>query len=287
MPDLPETRILWPTGSWPSFSADGETIFFSADLDGTGAWRIATLPAAGGGEPEPVTPAGVDARRPAVSWRTGDLAYNHDGGTIHVQPAGAGASAPFLATETGAWKLYHPCWWPDGRRLAVVGFREGSDGREGVVYRLDPQALRPLEALTRFPEVCAGRPTVSPDGNRFVFAGNAGGCAQNANQLWLLEPPAPPRRLEPGAPERSPGRSPRFSPDGRWIAFISTRPEVPRRGGPTALWVIPAEGGEAVRLSETTHRPLTVAWSPDQTRIAFGGHSLALLEVPAWLHRRR
>src|SRR5579884_2793269 len=52
--------------------------------------------------------------------------------------------------------------------------------------------------------------------------------------------------------------SPRWSPDGRWLAFLSDRD-----GGHAQLYVLPMAGGEARRL---TSQPLGVgepAWSPD------------------------
>src|SRR5690606_14043233 len=58
---------------------------------------------------------------------------------------------------------------------------------------------------------------------------------------------------------------PRFSPDGRRLAFL-------RRAETTELWVVPADGGAERRLTDTTAFPLGVSapyWSPDARRIAF------------------
>ena len=62
--------------------------------------------------------------------------------------------------------------------------------------------------------------------------------------------------------------APRWSPDGRWLAFLAERGE-----GPPQLWLIPADGGEARRL---THLPLGAGvpvWSPDGTRLAFAART--------------
>lgn len=51
---------------------------------------------------------------------------------------------------------------------------------------------------------------------------------------------------------------PSWSPDGRWIAFSM-------RGH---IWKVPAEGGEAVALTEGPAYHFEPAWSPDGGRVA-------------------
>ena len=67
---------------------------------------------------------------------------------------------------------------------------------------------------------------------------------------------------------------PAFSPDGRWIAFVSTRqsrhplayhaPRLPLMGGD--VWVMPALGGVPRRIVEDGNFP---AWSPDGRNVYF------------------
>ena len=54
-----------------------------------------------------------------------------------------------------------------------------------------------------------------------------------------------------------------FSPDGKMIAFASTR------GGNTNIWIKQTGGGEPVQLTKDERLPLNPIWSPDGREIAF------------------
>ena len=84
---------------------------------------------------------------------------------------------------------------------------------------------------------------------------------QDRSSLWLVDGSADKARaLEAGEPD---ARSPLFSPDGRRIAFLSTRhrpkgwtptPPVPPESDPaTDLWVISADGGDAYLCKLANH----------------------------------
>src|SRR5207302_4452308 len=78
---------------------------------------------------------------------------------------------------------------------------------------------------------------------------------------WLVnEDGANPRRLTV-----HPARDihPRFSPDGKWIAFSSNR------YGNYDVFIIPAEGGEAKRLTYHSAPDTVVGWSRDSRRVIF------------------
>jgi tricorn protease len=75
--------------------------------------------------------------------------------------------------------------------------------------------------------------------------------------------------------------NPKFSPDGRWIAFSSNR------YGNNDVFVIPAAGGEAKQLTFHSGGDVVVGWSRDSKRVLFSsargrvfGGTPNLLEVP-------
>jgi len=60
-------------------------------------------------------------------------------------------------------------------------------------------------------------------------------------------------------------RSPRWSPDGKRIAFLMARGEKAE----TQVWVIPSDGGEAVPVTDSETSVLAFRWHPSGSRIAY------------------
>lgn len=113
----------------------------------------------------------------------------------------------------------------------------------------------------------AGEPTLSPDGRVAVVPVTRMDLDEDEyrTQLWLAptDGGSPPRRLTHGHSDNSP----RFSPDGRWLAFLRAEKE-----GKPQLHVLPMEGGDARPVTTKDHHPIGAGapvWSPDSTRIAY------------------
>jgi dipeptidyl aminopeptidase/acylaminoacyl peptidase len=67
---------------------------------------------------------------------------------------------------------------------------------------------------------------------------------------------------------------PQWSPDGTRIAFVSNRTGKESDGdGNSDVWVIPAVGGEPVRISDHADSDNSPRWSPDGKTIAFIGQN--------------
>ncbi len=79
--------------------------------------------------------------------------------------------------------------------------------------------------------------------------------------LWLVkEDGSEPRRL---TSHRAASVHPRFSPDGKWIAFSAAR------YGNHDVFVIPSEGGEARRLTWNSAGDTVVGWTRDGKNVIF------------------
>ncbi len=62
---------------------------------------------------------------------------------------------------------------------------------------------------------------------------------------------------------------PRMSPDGQRVAFVVTTIDERNHAYRTAIWVIPARGGEARRFTSASTNAHSPAWSPDGRWLAF------------------
>ncbi len=62
---------------------------------------------------------------------------------------------------------------------------------------------------------------------------------------------------------------PRFSPDGRYLSFLSARPG----GEKTQLWVLDRRGGEPRQLTHVTGELTSYEWSPDSERVVLVMHA--------------
>ena len=111
-------------------------------------------------------------------------------------------------------------------------------------------------------------PRISPDGSRVAYVVGSIDREQNAyrSAIWVapVDGSAEPRQFTSG--EKGDG-APRWSPDGRWLAFTSNR------GGddktPSQLYVMPADGGEPRRLTDGKEGVESPVWAPDSQRLAF------------------
>ncbi|MGE0042932.1 MAG: prolyl oligopeptidase family serine peptidase [Vicinamibacterales bacterium] len=105
-------------------------------------------------------------------------------------------------------------------------------------------------------------PQVSPDGTRvaLVVTEPPDGDEQ-PRQIWMLTVgTGEVRQLTFVA---GGNQAPRWSPDGRTLAFLSGR------RGPDQIYLLPMDGGDAMRLTDHGSRVRSFAWSPDSRAIAF------------------
>ena len=129
-------------------------------------------------------------------------------------------------------------------------------------------ATRPITETDLFRFVWVADPQISPDGNRVAFVRVAVNKKKDGydSAIWVVN-------ADGGEPARSftsgpQDASPRWSPDGKWIAFtraLEKEGKVP----PAQLYLIPSTGGEARALTDLPKGAGAPEWSPDGATIAF------------------
>ena len=110
-----------------------------------------------------------------------------------------------------------------------------------------------------------GDPVLAPDGRMAVVPVTSYDVAANKSftHLWLLPTkPEKPRQLTSGTTQDT---APAFSPDGRYVAFVSKR----EKDKEPQLYVIAIDGGEARRVTNVPTGANAPKWFPDSKRIAF------------------
>ena len=151
----------------------------------------------------------------------------------------------------------NPALSSDGALLAYASDRAGMDNLDIWVQQTAGSAPLQLTQET----VDEIEPAFSPDGGRLAYRSERDGGG-----IYIVPPLGgqEPRLLVPA------GRRPRFSPDGRLIAYwTGTRVGFAASSGSYRTFVIPASGGAAREISGFTGARYPV-WSPD-------GQSLLLL----------
>jgi dipeptidyl aminopeptidase/acylaminoacyl peptidase len=142
-----------------------------------------------------------------------------------------------------------------------------------VPGRLPAAEKRSITETDLFQLVWVADPRISPDGKQAVFVRVSVNKKKDRydTALWIVPTDAgQPARPFTAGPQDA---APRWSPDGRWIAFL--RAPEPKTDGKSddeshaQIWLIPATGGEAVKLTDLPKGAGSPVWSPDGKTIAF------------------
>jgi len=135
---------------------------------------------------------------------------------------------------------------------------------------------QPITAEDLYAFRFVGDPRLSPDGSRVAFVVTVADRERNdyRSRIWLVPTAgsAPPRPLTAGTGKDT---SPRWSPDGRRLAFVSDR--APQTLPPHSvagerprpqIWALDLSGGEARQVTALRQGAADPSWSPDGRQIA-------------------
>ncbi len=128
-----------------------------------------------------------------------------------------------------------------------------------------------LDDLAKLQRV--GAPVISPDGEWVLYTVSKADPKEDKSQshLWMVKWDGSVRlQLTYGKEGAS---SPKFSPDGKYISFMSGRPGTVKGD---QVWVMDRRGGEAEQLTNVTDQNVEgYSWSPDSKRLLLTLHPKA------------
>lgn len=244
--------VCAPSSAGVVFSAlqDGTWhLYHQADLDSAPA-RIRTMRIDG------------DMGAARLSPDGSEVAFEVTGAGLHVCPITDDGGCRSLDQEGGY--AVRPAWHPGARGLVFAHFTFQADEEVSTLHRADA-SLKQVEPIIQQTGI-QDFPDVSPDGSRLAYTSwltvmPYRGRVRVVQQLWTLNLV----RGEAGQLLLSNASDihPRWSPDGKRLAFSSNR---------TGRYEIFTVGADGIGLQQVTGGPgdkTWPAWSPDGQRILF------------------
>src|SRR5438093_8867495 len=158
---------------------------------------------------------------------------------------------------------------PTRRPVRVLRSRRSMYGTINPVPEISP----PMTAEDLYDFRFLADAQISPDGVRIAYVVRTIDREKNTyrSSIWSIpfDGSAPGTRLTAG-----PGQDalPRWSPDGRLLAFLSDRSaktDDPKNRKPKNVFVLSLDGGEARQLTTGEDDCADIAWSPNGARLAF------------------
>lgn len=127
-------------------------------------------------------------------------------------------------------------------------------------------AKRPMSLNDIFKIKNVSDPQISPDGEwvAYVVSTIDEKADRSSSDIWMVSYDGSMTRQITFTPADSESQ-PRWSPDGKFLSFVSSRPG-PNRG--SQIWLLDVRGGEARQLTDTKGGIQGYDWSPDSKRLA-------------------
>ena len=200
-------------------------------------------------DPKQITSRPGSEGEPCLSPDGQSVAFTVPSGAgSDIQVADVRGGAPIHVTTDGASNA-SPAWFPDGGALAFVSSRDQHPG----VWKVSRFGGSPTFVVDN-----AASPAISPDGQRIAFARSEGG---SYNRIWVarLDDPARAVKITGDGDGVWNHTHPAWSPDGRLICYNDQ----------DRLWVVPATGGSALRITTDDAQAANPVWSPDGRHVYF------------------
>lgn len=248
---------------WASISADGKQIVFERNF------KIWTINADGGAAAKEVAvtlrglPAAPLAERTNLSTQIREIALSPDGkkiavvarGEVFAASAKDGGDAVRVTNTPGAESF--AAWSKDSRRLVYASERAGKLQLFQYDFGTESESQ-----LTQNGDDYS--PVFSPDGKYIAFI-------RSARSLWIYDVNTKQERelckFYTDLPPLIGKDSIAWSPDNKWLAFLTYSPETRSY---TNVSVVSANGGEAKPVSFLANSNSgSLSWSPDGTFILF------------------
>ncbi|MBI3476761.1 MAG: PD40 domain-containing protein [Acidobacteria bacterium] len=262
---LRSTNITSENHTYISWSPDGKWI---AHVDNQRLFLLSTETLES--RQIPHTPECLSEGMPAFSHSGRELAYfctqNTQNLTRGLYTVSTSGGTPKLVTTiVCGWPPRPPAWAAGDQKLVFSNthFGESSDLYD---VTLADGSIRKLPT-----EGGAFGPAISAKGDKLAYVKPISG---DHGQIWrsdLLNPGSSGVRLMASTYQQ---RSQQFSPDGKHIAFESTR------GGIREVWMSDADGTQLVQVSNFKDpRTGSPHWSPDSQKIVFDTRHSELAEL--------
>jgi serine/threonine protein kinase/Tol biopolymer transport system component/Tfp pilus assembly protein PilF len=201
-----------------------------------------------------------------------------------------GKSLAYASRVSGNWDIYlqrvggrnhvnltkdssdddtQPAFSPDGERIA---FRSERDG--GGIYLMGATG----ESITRVSDF-GYSPSWSPDGAQILVGTEKipqPSTRPTKSQLWRIDVKSGERRMI----SEGDALQPHYSPHQQRIVYWSRPSKIGQRD---SIWTVPADGGDAVAVTDGTTTDSNPVWSPDGKFLYFssnGGGSVNIWRVP-------
>lgn len=150
-----------------------------------------------------------------------------------------------------------PTWSPDGTSIAY----HAACGGNYNIWVVNLNTGKNVQ-LTDTPNMDEREPSWSPTGSQIVYRASVTGADRNADgELWIIHADGTDPRPLGNSTIR--GRSPRWSPDGTKVLFMS------ERGGRWQIYIYAMSSGNTTRLTDCNTNCRWPCWSPDGRFVAY------------------